>query len=226
MARPPFPRRLELAVGVASREVAASAGRLLRGVGAPPFRYPGRHHMAAKRRFHPTRLPLLCTSCTRPASSLDLLDGASLSRELAGLGTHVLARVDLIDLGPALAALSPGRFARSCRIGPLRCERRRTIGHCGREPGEGRCHANIEQWVRSWRGAPLSVGSAVPHRLQPEEAMPIPIRAGDRLGDLRKAAVDGVRSLKGGLRAPLSWTRTPLRSECSFGGVPRGARSS
>ena len=33
-------------------------------------------------------------------------------------------------------------------------------------------------WVRSCRGAPLSVGSAVPHRLQPEEAMPIPIRAG------------------------------------------------
>src|SRR5208337_2300254 len=70
------------------------------------------------------------------------------------------------------------------------CERRRTIGHCGREPGEGCCHANIEQWVQPWRGAPLSVGSAVTHRLQPEEAMPIPMRAGDRLGDLRKAAVD------------------------------------
>ena len=28
----------------------------------------------------------------------------------------------------------------------------------------------------AWRGAPLSIGSAVPHRLQPEEAMPIPIR--------------------------------------------------
>src|SRR5271157_3306279 len=49
---------------------------------------------------------------------------------------------------------------------------------------------NIEQWVRSRRGASLPVGSAVPHRLQPEEAMPVPIRAGDRLGNLRKAAVD------------------------------------
>src|SRR5271166_65961 len=79
--------------------------------------------------------------------SLDLLDGSSLSRELAGLGTHVLARVDLTGHGPALAALSPSRFARRCRSGPLRCERRRTIGHCGCEPGEGWCHANIEQWV-------------------------------------------------------------------------------
>ena len=41
-----------------------------------------------------------------------------------------------------------------------------------------------------------------------------------------RCVTNGVRSLKGGLRAPLSWTRTPLRSECSFGGVPRGARSS
>ena len=36
----------------------------------------------------------------------------------------------------------------------------------------------------------LLLGAPFPHRLQPEEAMPIPIRAGDRLGDLRKAAVD------------------------------------
>ena len=36
------------------------------------------------------------------------------------------------------------RFVRRCRIGLLGCERRRTIGHCGGEPGEG-WHANIEQ---------------------------------------------------------------------------------
>src|SRR5271166_4042403 len=76
--------------------------------------------------------------------------------------------------GPALAGWSPNRFVRRCRIGPLRCEMRRTIGRCRRESGVGWRHANFEQWVQPWRGAPLSVGSAVPHRLQPEEAMPIP----------------------------------------------------
>ena len=55
---------------------------------------------------------------------------------------------------------------------------------------EGRRHANIKQWVRSCRGASSSVGNAFPDRLQPEEAVSVPIRAGDRLGDLRKAAVD------------------------------------
>src|SRR5271166_6305168 len=49
---------------------------------------------------------------------------------------------------------------------------------------------NIEQWVRSRRGASLPVRNAVRDRIQSEEAVSVPIRAGDRLGNLRKAAVD------------------------------------
>ncbi len=78
----------------------------------------------------------------------------SFSRELPGVGTRVLARADLTDRWPALAAVSPSRFGRRCRIGLLGCERRRTIGHCGGEPGEGWRHANLpfrdrpQTWVR------------------------------------------------------------------------------
>ena len=76
-------------------------------------------------------------SCARPVSPSDLLDGLSFAPELPGVGTRVLARADLTDRWPALAAVSPSRFVRRCRIGLLGCERRRTIGHCGGEPGEG-----------------------------------------------------------------------------------------
>ena len=50
-------------------------------------------------------------SCARPVSSSDLLDGLSFSRELPGVGTRVLARADLTDRWPALAAVSPSRRA-------------------------------------------------------------------------------------------------------------------
>ena len=49
-------------------------------------------------------------SCARPASSSDLLDGLSLSRRLAEVGTRVLAQADLTSLGPALANRSPSRL--------------------------------------------------------------------------------------------------------------------
>src|SRR5271166_3554896 len=39
----------------------------------------------------------------------------------------------------------------------------------------------------SWGDVSSSVGGAGPDRPQPEEAVSVPIRAGDRLGDLRKA---------------------------------------
>ena len=95
------------------------------------------------------------------------------------------AIIALTSLGPALAARSPIRFVRRCRNSEAandRALRGRT--------GEGWRNANIEQWARSWSGAWFSLGNAVPDRLQPEEAVSVPVRAGDRLGDLRKAAVD------------------------------------
>src|SRR5271166_3696582 len=112
-------------------------------------------------------------SCARPASfvgppgRLELVAGPRW-----GLGTRVLARADLTRFGPALAGWSPSRFVRTCRSGLLGGEMRRTIGRCGRERGVGWRHANIEQWVRSWRGASFSFGNAVPDRLQPEELFP------------------------------------------------------
>jgi hypothetical protein len=42
----------------------------------------------------------------------------------------------------------------------------------------------------SRHGRIANLNGAGPDRLQPEEAVSVPIRAGDRLGDLRKAAVD------------------------------------
>ena len=64
------------------------------------------------------------------------------------------------------------------------------FGRCERKRGDGWRHTNIEQWIRSRRGALFSVGSAFPDGPQPEEAVSVPVRACDRLGDLRKAAVD------------------------------------
>ena len=61
--------------------------------------------------------------------------------------------------------------------GFLRGERRRRIGHCWRKRGEGWRHTNIEQWLRSRRGALFSVGSAFPDGPQPEEAV-MPRRPG------------------------------------------------
>jgi hypothetical protein len=51
-------------------------------------------------------------------------------------------------------------------------------------------YAGAERRVRCWRGDFFSPRDAVPDAFQPEEAVSVPIRAGDRLGHLRKAAVD------------------------------------
>src|ERR1700733_4422067 len=51
-------------------------------------------------------------------------------------------------------------------------------------------YASTERPVRFWRGDFLSPRGAVPDAFQPEEAVSVPICAGDRLGHLRKAAVD------------------------------------
>ena len=71
------------------------------------------------------------------------------------------------------------------------------------------------QWLQTQSGEPHPRRGRVGSSLRRSAMVP--------LGSI---TMNGVQSLKGGLRAPLSWTRTPLRSECSFGGVPRGARSS
>ena len=72
-----------------------------------------------------------------PFHRSDLLDGLSFAPDAPGVGTRVLARADLTDRWPALAAVSPSRFVADAEFGLLGCERRRTIGHCGGEPGEG-----------------------------------------------------------------------------------------
>src|SRR5271166_2826619 len=60
--------------------------------------------------------------------------------------------------------------------------------HCS-DQSIGRSVRRLMQNPRgsSWGDVSSSVGGAGPDRLQPEEAVSVPIRAGDRLGDLRKA---------------------------------------
>ena len=91
----------------------------------------------------------------------------------SGRITHPAARgkkrwISRVRLEPEPACSPIARHCSDQSIPSLR--RRRTIGRYGRERDEG-WHASIKQWVRPRGGASSSAGSAVPDRLQPEEAV-------------------------------------------------------
>jgi hypothetical protein len=133
-----------------------------------------------------------------------------------------LVNRDRLRAGGSLSAYPPSRFvalklllaprgsspfAMPCQTARLTCSK---DWRCRQEAEIAR--RNIEQWVRSWRGAHVPAGSAVPDAL-PQEAVSVPIRARDRLGDLRKAAVHAAIPTRRDSGQPsLSSLRIRLRS--------------
>ena len=149
-------------------------------------------------------------------------------RVARAVGPH-LAGLELLagtpwgrNVGPC-ASRSDGPLARprSCVAKPIRSEMPNSdslvarggerSGIAGANPARVGDTPISSNEFRSWGDVSFSVGGAGPDRLQPEEAVSVPIRAGDRLGDLRKAAVNA--AVPG---APVVEDHDPLETAVPF----------
>ena len=145
----------------------------------------------------------------------DLLFGLSLSRELAGVGTRVLARADPMGLGPALA----GWYAEANSFADAEADSfvargGERSGIAGANPGVGWRRANIEQCTRFWRGASFSFGNAVSDRLQPPVGRALPSGAGSAARS-NAGRGDGASAEDAGRPGALRAAASRCRSRCS-----------
>ena len=117
-------------------------------------------------------------------------DGLSIPEELA-LREKRLAK--LAEARAKIEARAKERYERERAEHEAKlAERQAKTAATGKKPGgkppappvegplpkdQGWRHTNIEQWLRSRRGALFSVGSAFPDGPQPEEAVSVPVRA-------------------------------------------------